>query len=91
MDYKTKSGVTITDDELNRLGEACERGDYPGVPGEIIISPVGRPPLSPDEDLVTIAFKVPRSRRDLLDKRAEKENETRSQLMREILDKALVS
>ena len=85
--YKTKSGATVTDDEIERLGEAAERGEYPGTPGEFIVSP-GRPRLS-DEDLVTIAFKVPRSHRDALDRRAEAQGETRSQFMREALERAL--
>ena len=85
--YKTKSGATLTDDEIERLGEAAERGEYPGTPGEFIASP-GRPRLS-DEDLVTIAFKVPRSHRDALDRRAEAQGETRSQFMREALERAL--
>ena len=85
--YKTKSGATLTDDEIERLGEAAEQGEHPGTPGEFIVSP-GRPRLS-DEDLVTIAFKVPRSHRDALDRRAEAQGETRSQFMREALERAL--
>lgn len=38
-EYKTKDGKTIADDELERLGEACERGDYPWEPGEWIAKP----------------------------------------------------
>ena len=37
--YKTKSGATLTDDEIERLGEAAERGENPGTPGEFIVSP----------------------------------------------------
>lgn len=36
---KTKDGEIITDDDLERLGEACERGDYPGEPGEWMVKP----------------------------------------------------
>ena len=39
--YKTKSGATLTDDEIERLGEVAERGEYPGTPGDLItITPV---------------------------------------------------
>ena len=39
--YKTRSGATLTDDEIERLGEAAERGEYPGTPGDLItITPV---------------------------------------------------
>jgi len=91
MEIKTKSGCVLTEEMIQELGEACERGEYPGTPGEFIIAPVGRPPLSLTEDLVTIAFKVPRSRRDMLDRWAQEEKGTRSELMRRILDDALVS
>lgn len=39
--YRTKSGATLTDDEIERLGEAAERGEYPGTPGEFIVSQAG--------------------------------------------------
>ena len=89
--YKTKSGHVVTDKILDELGEACERGEYPGKPGEIVIAPVGRPKLSTNEELVTIAFKVPRSQRDLLDEKVQQEQGTRSEVMRKILDDALAS
>ena len=39
--YRTTSGATLTDDEIERLGEAAERGEYPGPPGDLItITPV---------------------------------------------------
>jgi len=39
--YKTKSGATLTDDDIERLGQAAERGEYPGAPGDLItITPV---------------------------------------------------
>jgi hypothetical protein len=90
VEYKTKSGYVITDEMLESIGDAFERGEYPGTPGEFIVAPVGRPPLCPKDDLVTIAVKVPRACRDLLDKQAKEANASRSQMMRKILDKALV-
>jgi hypothetical protein len=89
--FKTKSGKEITDTILDELGEACERGDYPGKPGTVIITPVGRPPLSENEEPVTIAFKVPRSKRDQLDELAKSEHSSRSELMRKILDGIITS
>lgn len=59
-EYRLKGGYTITDEEIERLGEACERGDYPGEPGEWIVRPQGRPALS-DEPLVNVNVKFPRS------------------------------
>lgn len=37
--YKAKDGCTISDEEIGRLGEACDDGDYPGEPGEWIVRP----------------------------------------------------
>lgn len=88
MEYTTKSGYTFTEDMIEALAEAAARGDYPGEPGKVIVAPQGRPKLY-DEDLVTIAFKVPRSVRDLLDKRAAQNSETRSQFLRAALEEAL--
>jgi len=91
MQYKTKSGFVVTEEMLEQIAEACERGEYPGTPGGFVVAPPGRPQLCPSEDLVTIAFKVPRSRRDLLDEKARAEKRTRSQLMRRIVDDALIA
>lgn len=59
-EHRVMGGYAVTDEELDRLGEACERGDYPGEPGEWIIRPQGRPALS-DEPLVNVNVKFPRS------------------------------
>ena len=88
MKYTTKSGFTLTEEMIEELAEAAARGDYPGKPGKIIVAPKGRPKLY-DEELVTIAFKVPRSIRDRLDESAAKKNESRSQFLRNTLEKAL--
>ncbi|MBQ6453702.1 MAG: hypothetical protein IJJ14_05035 [Coriobacteriales bacterium] len=90
MEYKLKSGKTITDAEIEELAAAAERGEYPGKPGEWIVRPQGRPKLC-DEELVTIAFKIPRSQRDSLDRAAASKNETRSQFMRSLLTAALAA
>lgn len=59
-EYTIKGGRTITDEEIGLLGEACERGEYPGEPGEWIIRPQGRPAIA-DEPLVNVNVKFPRS------------------------------
>lgn len=88
MQYTTKSGYVLTEEMIDELAEAAARGDYPGKPGKIIVAPQGRPKLC-DEDLVTIAFKVPRSIRDRLDKQVARNGETRSQFLRDTLERAL--
>ena len=87
-EYVTKSGAVLTEADIERLAEAAERGDYPGEPGAWMIRPQGRPALC-DEELVTITFKVPRSQRDAVDRRAAALGETRSQFMRAALAQAL--
>ena len=37
--YRTKSGARLTDEDIERLGEAAERGDYPGAAGAFVVAP----------------------------------------------------
>jgi hypothetical protein len=40
MEYRTKSGAILTDEMLEEMGLACERGEYPGTPiGDVIVGP----------------------------------------------------
>jgi hypothetical protein len=89
-EYRIKGGYTLTDEDFERMAEEAECGEYPGTPGAWIVRPQGRPALS-DEELVTIAFKVPRSQRDALDRKAESLKESRSQFMRDALNRALAA
>lgn len=88
MEYRTKSGRVLTDAMIEELAAQAECGDYPGKAGKMLVAPQGRPPLC-DEELVTVAFKIPRSFRDKLDKAAHGKNESRSQFLREALEAAL--
>lgn len=88
MEYTTKSGFVLTEDMIEDLAERAERGEYPGRPGKVVVAPQGRPPLC-DEELVTVAFKVPRSCRDLMDAAAATRHETRSQFLRRAVEAAL--
>ena len=36
-EYKIKGGHAVSDQEIERLGEACNDGDYPREPGEWIV------------------------------------------------------
>ncbi|WP_204473541.1 hypothetical protein [Actinomyces naeslundii] len=39
--YRTTSEATLTDDDIERLGQTAERGEHPGAPGDLItITPV---------------------------------------------------
>ena len=75
----------LTDELLDEWAEACERGEYPGTPGEIV---VGRPRISA-EDLATITFKLPKSQVAALDETAKRAGETRSQFLRSLVNDAL--
>lgn len=88
MTYILKDGTILTEEMIEELADQAERGIYPGETVEVIIAPPGRPSLC-DEELVTVAFKVPRSYRDKLDAKAKSLNETRSQFMRDVLAAAL--
>lgn len=87
-EYRIKGGYTLTDEDFERMAEEAERGEYPGTAGAWVVRPQGRPALA-DEELVTVAFKVPRSQRDALDRKAASRKETRSQFMRDALERAL--
>ena len=88
MEYKTKSGTVLTDEMIEELASQAERGEYPGKPGKMLVSPQGRPSLC-EEELVTVAFKIPRSFKERLDKAASDRSESRSQFLREALEAAL--
>ncbi len=85
MTYRTAKGTLLTDELLDEWAEACERGEYPGTPGKIV---VGRPRISA-EDLATITFKLPKSQVAALDETAKRAGETRSQFLRSLVNDAL--
>ena len=83
--YRTAKGTLLTDELLDELAEACERGEYPGTAGEIV---VGRPRVSA-EDLATVTFKLLNSQVAALDETAKRADETRSQFLRSLVGEAL--
>lgn len=90
MEYTTKSGFVITEELIEQLCEEIEASSIPGEPGEWIIKPPGRPRLS-EEELVTVAFKIPQSQREEADRIAKSRNQTRSEFMRDALAMAIAS
>ena len=89
-EYKMKGGVTLTDADFEHMATEAEAGVYPGTPGEWIVRPQGRPRIA-EEELVVVTCKVPRSQRDALDRKAESLKESRSQFMRDALNRALAA
>lgn len=79
MEYTLKSGAVVTDDDLARIADAFERGEFPGKPGKIAI---GRPRLS-QEPLEVISFKVPHSMAQTINRAAKATGESRSSFLRD--------
>ena len=58
MEYKLKSGAVVTDEDIQHMVAAIEKGELPGEwSGEAV---VGRPRLS-EEKLITVPVKFPES------------------------------
>ena len=83
MEIITKSGNVLTDEDIETMAEACERGEYPGEPtGEILI---GRP-LMFGEDMRAITFKETKSKIERIDERASQLDMSRSDYLRHLID-----
>ena len=87
MNVRTNDGHTISDTQFEQWALAAEHGKYPGRRGKIV---VGRPPLS-DEELMTVTFKAQPSMIASLDARAKREGVTRSELLRQAVERELAS
>lgn len=88
MSVTTKNGTVLTDDMLDRMAEACERGEYPGEPtGEIV---VGRPLLF-GEEMKPVTFKATASKIAAINARAAELDMSRSDYLRFLVDKDLAS
>ena len=87
MNVHTNDGHTISDEQFEQWALAAEHGKYPGRRGKIV---VGRPPLS-DEELMTVTFKAQPTMIASLDARAKREGVTRSELLRQAVERELAS
>ena len=83
MTYLTKDGTELTEAALEELGSRFERGELPGHPGRVL---VGRPRISA-EDLRLIGARVPESLVIAFDRKAEKNGQTRSQRIRQLIER----
>ena len=75
----------ITKEELDKLAEQYENGDWPE--GRTIL--LGRPRIS-DEELVSVTIKLPKSQLDAIDSGANQEGKSRSAYMRQLLKTAMM-
>jgi len=85
--YIEHNGVLLTEELLDELAEEYEKGTWSGYSGEVRL---GRPRFG-DEKLVSISLKISPSSLAIVDKRAEEKGETRSDFLRDAIDRALVN
>ena len=79
MEYTLKSGRVVTDDDIEEMAAAAERGEFPGAPvGEVMI---GRPRIF-TEDSKTLSFKVSESLDRFICEAAAKLGESKSSFLR---------
>lgn len=85
MQYVTREGGVLTDRDIEEIAERLERGDLPGKWGRIL---VGRPRIS-SEQLKLIGVKVPESAVRAFDEKAARNGQTRSQRLRQLIERDL--
>jgi hypothetical protein len=88
MSFKAENGVLITDAMFDEVANAYESGIWPTRKEHETV--MGRPRIS-NEELVTITFRVPKSRVDAIEGLARKLGETRSEFLRDAIDKAIAA
>ena len=67
MEYKLANGYILTDDEIEERAALYESGDWEGALEAI---KPGRPPIT-DEEMVTVAVKMPSSMVAAIDKKGK--------------------
>ena len=87
MKRMTKNGVELTDEMIEQITEAFERGEWPGTESKIVR---GRP-LMLGEELQSVTFKVPVRKVAVLDSKAASLDMSRSDYLRRLLDKDLAT
>jgi hypothetical protein len=84
----SEGGIEVTDDLLDEWAAPWEAGEVPGKPVCFVAAP-GRPRIS-DEETKLVAFRLPISIVDAVDRRAKRIGESRSQLIRDAVLKELL-
>lgn len=85
MQYVTREGGVLTDRDIEEIAERLGRGELPGKWGRIL---VGRPRIS-SEQLKLIGVKVPESAVRAFDEKAARNGQTRSQRLRQLIERDL--
>ena len=85
MEHVTYNGTTLTDQTLDEMAKEYEQGTWSGALEEVRM---GRPRIA-DEELRSVTFKLPVSSVIKLDQQAKEHDETRSEFLRNVVDRAL--
>ena len=85
MDITTISGKVITDDMFDEMAKEYEDGTFKGKFGKTIM---GRPSIA-NEEVRSVAFRLPISKIAAIDECARRKGTTRSEFFREIVNEAL--
>jgi hypothetical protein len=86
--FVAEGGIEVTDALLDEWAAPWEAGEVPGKPICFVPAP-GRPRISNEESKI-VAFRLPVSIIDAIDRKAESIGETRSQLMRDAVMRELL-
>jgi hypothetical protein len=81
----TGAGAEVTDEMFERLAGEWENDTWSGRLTDIS---VGRPRIM-GEELVNVTFRIPKSRLTTIEAIAKRKGETRSEYLRDAVDKAL--
>ena len=87
MSKSAKDNITMTDEMIEKLAEEWENDTWSGHLDKVVM---GRPRIS-EEDLVNVTFRIPKSRLTSIERIANENGETRSEFLRNAVDRALIS
>ena len=87
MSKAAKDNIILTDEMIEKFAQEWENDTWSGHLDKVVM---GRPRIS-EEDLVNITFRIPRSRLTSIEKIAKENGETRSEFLRNAVDRALVA
>jgi hypothetical protein len=87
MSITTKNGIEITDEMMEQIADAFERGEWPGTESRIV---QGRP-LMFGEELQSVTFKAPARKVEAIDRKAASLDVSRSDYLRSLVDRDLAT
>lgn len=85
MGITIKSGIELSNEDLENIAEMFERGEWPEGESKVL---VGRP-LKFGEELHSVTFKMPARKIAAIDAKAKEQDMSRSDYLRHLVDKDL--